>query len=138
MRWSAVVLPLLLLAACAEEPPVSDQKSETTVASFYQEKIAPIFRSKCATCHLTGQEAGTIQLTPDQAIAAIVNVTALEAPTYKRVAPGNPDASYLVMKIEGSHLEHGGSGLKMPFGAPSLTPQEITDIRQWITEGAKP
>jgi mono/diheme cytochrome c family protein len=130
---------VLLLAACSSEAPVPEApKAAVQAASLYQEKIAPLFRGKCGTCHLTGTEAGNIQLTPDQAIAAIVDVASLEAPKYKRVAPGDPDSSYLVMKIEGTHIEHGGSGATMPFAASPLSAQEIADIRQWIKEGATP
>jgi mono/diheme cytochrome c family protein len=129
----------LLLAACSSEAPAPEAaKGSPQAITFYQEKIAPLFRSKCATCHLTGTEAGNIQLTPDQAIAAIVDVAAQEAPRYKRVVPGDPDSSYLVMKIAGTHIENGGSGATMPFAAPPLSAQEIADIRQWIKEGAKP
>jgi mono/diheme cytochrome c family protein len=130
---------LLLLAACSSEAPVPEAaKASPQAATLYQEKIAPLFRSKCGTCHLTGTEAGNVQLTPGQAIAAIVDVAAQEAPKYKRVVPGDPDSSYLVMKIEGTHIEKGGSGATMPFAAPPLSALEIADIRQWITEGAKP
>jgi mono/diheme cytochrome c family protein len=130
---------LLLLAACSSEAPAPDAaKASLQAATLYQAKIAPLFRSKCATCHLTGTEAGNIQLTPDQAIAAIVGVASQEAPRYKRVVPGDPDNSYLAMKIEGTHIEHGGSGATMPFAAPPLSAPEIADIRQWIKEGAKP
>jgi hypothetical protein len=55
-----------------------------------------------------------------------------------RVVAGNPDASYLVMKLEGTHLANGGSGGQMPFGAPPLPPEQIAKVRQWIAEGAKP
>lgn len=130
---------LPLLAACSSEEPVPEvPKAAVQAVSLYQQKIAPLFRSKCGTCHITGTEAGNIQLTPAQAIAAVVDVASQEAPKYKRVAPGDPDNSYLVMKLEGTHIDKGGSGTAMPFGAPPLSPQEIVDIRQWIKEGAKP
>lgn len=132
-----LVLPLL--AGCSSEAPAPEApKAAVQAASLYQEKIAPLFRSRCATCHLTGTEAGNIQLTPDQAIAAIVDVASREVPGLKRVVPGDPDNSYLVMKLEGTHIDKGGSGTTMPFGAPPLSPQEISDIRKWIKEGAKP
>lgn len=130
---------LVLLGACASEAPAPDApKAAVQAASLYQEKIGPLLRSKCATCHLSGQEAGNIQLTPGQAIAAVVDVASRQVPDLKRVAPGDPDGSYLVMKLAGTHIEHGGSGTTMPFGAPPLSPQEIADIRHWIKEGAKP
>ena len=41
------------------------------------------------------------------------------------------------MKLEGTHIEHGGNGAKMPFGAQPLTKEEIAKIRHWIADGAK-
>lgn len=132
-------LLLPLLAACSSEAPAPEAPNAPAEAtSLYQQKIAPLFRARCGTCHLTGTEAGNIQLTPNQAIVAIVDVASQEAPKLKRVVPGDPDNSYLVMKLEGTHIENGGSGTTMPFAAPPLSPQEIADIRQWIKEGAKP
>ena len=67
----------------------------------------------------------------------VVNVPAAEAPKLVRVVPGKPDDSYLVMKLEGTHIEQGGNGAQMPFGAPPLPREDIARIRQWIAEGAK-
>ena len=50
-----------------------------------------------------------------------------------RVAPGAPDDSYLVHKIEGTAAQ----GQQMPpNGAAPLSQAEIGAIRQWITDGA--
>ncbi len=124
---------LSLVAACSGK---SDTSGEVA-ASFFKTDIAPLFRTKCATCHLTGQEAGKMALTPQSAIANIVGVKSDEMPGLLRVVPGAPDKSYLVMKLEGTHIEHGGNGAQMPFGAPPLTPEEIAKIRLWIADGAK-
>jgi mono/diheme cytochrome c family protein len=136
MRLPATVSMLLALAACSSEPS-GEPDAQPAQTSAYQAQIAPLFRQKCATCHLTGQEAGKMQMTPDQAIASIVNVKADGAPALIRVVPGKPDESYLIMKLEGTHLEKGGIGATMPFGQPPLSPAEIADIRKWIADGAK-
>jgi hypothetical protein len=129
----------LLLSACSQKAEKAEDAVVTVeTASLFQSDIAPLFRSKCATCHLTGTEAGKMALTPQSAIANVVGVKSSEAPTLMRVAPGKPDESYLIMKLEGTHIEHGGTGATMPFGAPPLSKEQITKIRQWITEGAKP
>ena len=51
---------------------------------------------------------------------------------------GDPDKSYLVMKLENTHAKNGGAGAQMPFGAAPLSPDKIAKIRQWIKDGAKP
>lgn len=94
--------------------------------------------TNCASCHLTGAEAGNMSLVPDKAISTLVNVKAVGAPTLTRIVPGKPDESYLIMKLEGTHIEKGGSGAQMPFGAPHLSLEKIAKLRQWISEGAKP
>ena len=48
------------------------------------------------------------------------------------VAPGDPDASYLVRKLENTP---GITGGVMP-PAGMLPQAQIDDIRQWITDGA--
>lgn len=136
MRQLAIVSILLAVAACSSEPAKAPE-AEPVQTSAYQSDIGPLFRQKCATCHLTGKEAGKMQMTPAQAIASIVNVKADGAPALMRIVPGKPDESYLIMKLEGTHLEKGGAGATMPFGQPPLTPAEIAKVRTWIAEGAK-
>jgi mono/diheme cytochrome c family protein len=137
------LLPALLtLSACSEkasEPAASDQASPPAAAqSLFQADIAPLLASSCAICHLTGQEAGNMSLIPGKAIAALVGVKATGAPALTRVVPGEPDKSYLVMKLEGTQVAHGGTGAQMPFGAPPLAPEKIAAIREWIKQGARP
>jgi hypothetical protein len=67
-----------------------------------------------------------------------VDVPSIEAPEVLRVAPGKPDESYLVMKLEGTHIAGGGSGSHMPFGGAPLPPETIAKFRTWIEKGAKP
>ena len=105
--------------------------------SSFASEIVPLLRTRCATCHLTGQEAGKMALTPGAAHASLVGVRAEGAPGLTRVIPGDPDNSYLVMKLEGTHIARGGAGAQMPFGAPPIASGEIAMIRRWIAEGAQ-
>lgn len=132
----------LLLTACSsgqDKQADTEQGGEPTqvASSYYRTEIAPLLQSNCATCHLTGQEAGGMSLIPDKAVATLVNVKALGAPKMTRVVPGDPDNSYIIMKLEGTHIEKGGVGAQMPFGAAPLSPEKIAKIRKWIAEGAK-
>ena len=100
--------------------------------------VQPIFTANCA---LSGCHAGTApvlgqNLSAGLAYASIVNVPAQEAPGYFRVRPLLPDSSYLVHKVEGTPGELGGSGGRMPLGAPPLSAAEIATIRAWIAAGA--
>jgi hypothetical protein len=61
----------------------------------------------------------------------LVDVPSNGNPGIDRVEPGQPNNSYLVLKLEGEP----SAGQQMPPGAP-LPQSEIDVIRQWITDGA--
>jgi hypothetical protein len=120
---------LLVTAAMAQSAPAKVD---------YTRDIAPVLAGSCATCHMTGVEAGKMSLVPRKAIAALVNVAAVGAPKLKRVVPGKPDQSYLIMKLEGTHMAKGGAGARMPFGAAPFSKERVALFRKWIAQGAKP
>jgi len=104
-------------------------------AVSFQRDIAPLLKSHCAPCHLTGDEGGKMALHPAAAYQTLVGVKSIESPLL-RVKPGDPDKSYIVRKVEGTHLEAGGMGLRMPMDGSYLQPEEIKLIRDWIRAGA--
>jgi hypothetical protein len=100
--------------------------------------VQPIFTANCA---LSGCHAGTspqqgMNLSAGQAFGNTVNVPSMELPSMDRVEPFQPDASYLVHKIQGSQATVGGTGDRMPLNAPPLTAAQIDTIRSWISAGA--
>lgn len=122
---AAVVSLHQMAIAAAADAPVS-----------FTTDIVPILKTHCAVCHLTGDEAGRLSLTPARAYSSIAGVPSIES-KYFRVQPGDPDNSYLLMKLEGTHLDHGGRGSRMPYGAEPLGTAELATIRRWIASGAK-
>ena len=70
----------------------------------------------------------------DDPYGALVGVASRQKPGAILVVPGDPDASYLIHKLEGrSDIVQ----LRMPRnGPPYLTPGQITVIRRWIENGA--
>ncbi|MGK2286265.1 hypothetical protein [Pedomonas sp. V897] len=102
----------------------------------FQRDIVPVLRTRCATCHMTGREAGNIALHPGAAYASLVNVSSVSS-KHLRVKPGAPEDSYLMMKLDGTHLDAGGKGARMPMGAPPLDEKTREKIRNWIAEGAQ-
>jgi hypothetical protein len=93
-------------------------------------------RPACTSCHNAQGAlfAANLNLTGAGAYAQLVNVASRNKPNAIRVIPGNPDASYLVQKIEGTP---GIVGQRMPMNGPFLTPGQIAIIRRWIQEGAQ-
>lgn len=103
--------------------------------------VQPIFTASCALsgCHGTSDTQPPdkpMVLTEGLAHENIVNVSSIQVPSMDRIEPFEPDSSYLVHKIQGTHLEVGGSGVRMPASGCCLSPREIDLIRQWVTEGA--
>jgi hypothetical protein len=93
-------------------------------------------RTACASCHRPGGQAALLglDLSSPSAYDQLVNVPARTRPGSVRVIPSDPDASYLVRKIEGGPNI---TGLRMPLnGPPYLTSGQVTIIRRWIEIGA--
>jgi hypothetical protein len=127
-------------------------------AVAFQADVLPILRTSCglsASCHgsengppgqpYLGSPASAGELTATQIgaiFAAIVDVSSTKAPGMKRVAPSDPEMSFLMHKLDATldcplvecSVE---CGLPMPLGSPTL-PQDTRDvIRRWIAQGAK-
>ena len=135
-----VILLALLAAACSDRlttstdmvfdnntpPPDSTTfPPDSTTFSFIQENV---FNLSCALsgCH---KDLEFPNLSAGHAYANIVNVPS--STEFKLIAPGNPDSSYLYIKITT------GSGLnRMPRGRPPLLASTIEAVRKWIERGA--
>jgi hypothetical protein len=116
----------------------------TETVSF-QNNIQPIFNRSCALagCHTPPANQGSLNLTAGKAYREIVNVQAAPPRKEMLVVPGDPDASYVVQKIEeapgitGTIMPQGcdaGTGLN---GAVCLSADDMAAIRQWIVECAQ-
>jgi len=94
-------------------------------------------RTSCVTCHTSAggrTPPQGLNLLPDAAYGLLVGVASREKPGLLRVAPGDPENSYVIHKLEGrSDIV----GLRMPRnGPPYLTDGQIRIIRRWIEIGA--
>lgn len=136
MRLQLILL-VIALTACGElksptEPngggdPVDPTATLTRVQT-------EVFTPSCATlgCHdLVGQQAQLV-LTEARAYDATVGQPSTQMPSLMRVAPGDPDSSYLLRKLTGAGI----TGSRMPFGAPPLDDAKIRLVRDWIRRGA--
>jgi hypothetical protein len=92
-----------------------------------------VFTPICSKCHIGASAPEGLQLDAAHAYNLLVGVPSAEEPNLLRVDPGNPDASYMVLKIEGAP---GIEGAQMPFGETPLPQATIDAIRQWISNGA--
>jgi hypothetical protein len=98
-----------------------------------------VFNRSCASfsCH-GAAAAGGLTLTPDRALANLVGVVAsnpdARAAGVLRVAPGDPEASFLLRKLLGSLGP--GEGEQMPRVGERLPAATLDLVRRWIAAGA--
>lgn len=114
------------------------------VATFVVQGVEPtlqsiqdnVFTPNCSGCH-TGPASSVLPSGLDltslsMSFMSLVNVTSIQDAGFARVEPGDPDASYLIQKLEGT----ASTGARMPLFQNALPQATIDAIRQWITDGA--
>lgn len=89
----------------------------------------------CTGCHSGASAPRGLDLRPEFAFDKMVGQPSAERPSMALVAPGQPDLSYLIVKLEGGA---GMKGRRMPRGRPARPQAEIDILRDWITSLAEP
>lgn len=136
----AIAIPIALAIACAGSGEGLDEfgnplgeggdgQLEPTFSSIQANIFTPI----CTQCHAGASAPLSFSLQAGFSYGQLVGVPSVEAPELSRVDPGQPDNSYLVMKIEGAP---GITGGRMPLGLAPLSADQIAAIRTWIADGA--
>ena len=103
--------------------PLTDNQADSSV-SFLRD-VRPILVAKCYQCHGPGQHEAGLRFDRRD---SVYNSTASGAIA---VVPGEPGASELLARVTASDATH-----RMPRGEPSLSFEEISLLRNWITSGA--
>jgi hypothetical protein len=131
-------LALCLGAACVGSGlgVPNDEPDPEAVPKTYQEIQSMIFDPMCAAqCHRGGAAPKGLSLEPLRAIKNLVGVESVEVPGLLRVAPGEPEQSYLISKILPADPRRVGS--RMPrTGPPFVSTRQINAIKRWIAAGA--
>jgi len=101
--------------------------------------IQPLWTASCVDvgCH-EQLEGRVMPLEEGKAWDSLVNRASSQFPLYDLVEPGNPEGSYLVHKLRGSHTDVGGMGRQMPTGKDPLPDEDQARIWSWIEQGAPP
>lgn len=129
MRFLALVA---LLASCAP-PPMTGPRPVT-----YSQDVRPFFIAKCVACHFPGAPTHLDLVDPFNETEGLINrPTSWHGAQTVQVVPGDPDASFLMAKIDGRALDMATEGYPMPRPVERVTPAELANIRQWILDGAK-
>jgi hypothetical protein len=140
-RCSSVLsaLAALALSSCGDTGPTSSSDTSTSDTRVVQANpsfastIQEIFNRKGCTnssCHGSARMAG-LDLRSGASYASLVNVRATSE-NLVRVVPGDPDGSYLVIKVEGRQ----SVGARMPQTGSPLDTIDLTNLRNWIAQGA--
>ncbi len=134
---------VMIMTACGD-PMMTPPPEELSIRMI---KAVPTFRAdideiiqrrgcSSSSCHSRAPreaQAGLwLNTNPGGNYSMLVNADAWSEPAYKRVLPGDADNSYLMIKLEGRQLV----GLQMPRNATPLDSIDITNIRNWINNGA--
>jgi parallel beta-helix repeat protein len=114
----------------------SSTTSSTVIFTFTQIQ-GNIFAVQCSPCHTSSSSGGLTGLHDyNMAYNNTVNVPSTELPAMDRIEPSNSAQSYLMHKLDGTHLTVGGTGSRMPLGGPYLSQGDLDGIRAWINSGA--
>jgi cytochrome c5 len=133
-RLLICVAPCLLAACGSGDGFVGSGGAVGALEPSFDSIQANVFEQVCEHCHAGANAPAGLRLDAANSYAMLVGVASVERPSILRVAPGDPNNSYLVQKLEGT----AAVGERMPAGLPPLPQSEINIVRQWITDGALP
>lgn len=130
----------------------------TPVVSF-QSDVLPIFQKSCglsSACHgvENGVKPGQHYLGPkngttatqgqiDSIFAENVDATAVKEPSMKVIAPGDPERSFILHKVDDTldcallTCEGTACGGSMPLGSEAIEATSRDTLRRWIAQGAQ-
>ena len=131
---AAFLTPIILFPLIAYLLIEHGRSTPTTSGPVSYEQVQSLFSSAgCEGCHPNVNS--TLNLQPGQSYGSLVNQTALEDPHYAYVVAGDPQKSFLYLKVAGFGAA-GQVGGRMPFGKPPLTSDQIALLADWIRQGA--
>ena len=129
----------LCLAGCAASEP-DGSCDEAALHSDLMWIQSHIFERSCTlpSCHLGSRaNAGHLDLRAGFAYGELVDAASTSASSWKRVVPGNPAHSYLLVAIGQIPGPLPLDGI-MPPGGPELCPEKRGALERWIEAGAPP
>jgi hypothetical protein len=107
----------------------------------YADDIGPLLTFRCGGCHLGTQIQAGFSISYANVMAHVSAGTSgcsgLDA-SKSRVVPGKPDNSLIVIKTNPQVNPPSGCGGHMPYQGMSVLPEQFQEIRDWISQGAKP
>jgi hypothetical protein len=111
----------------------SSSGGSSAVTADFQSIQDNVFTPICSKCHIGASAPEGLQLDAAHSYNLLVGVPSVEESNLLRVKPGDPDDSYMILKIEGAPGIDGG---QMPLGETPLPQSTIDAMRLWVTNGA--
>lgn len=133
--WLLLALSAAALAACGSDD-AGGAGTGGSGGDGFAASVQPIFDGAC-NCHQSSPLSAPFSLQAMDAYDNLVEAPSTEVDTMPLVTAGNPDKSYLWHKLNGTQLDVGGSGTRMPVSSP-LDASELDVIEHWIMDGAAP
>ena len=131
----AAAILLALLAGCAKEKsdPVGPPDPPDPTATFSRLQ-SEVLTPSCALsgCHAGASPPVGLVLEAGRSHASLVGPVSVET-ALLRVAPYDPESSYLVVKVRGDAAI---LGARMPSGAPPLSAARLKLVVDWVRRGA--
>lgn len=124
---------MFLVAACDGN---KDDTGSGAPVSYSQ--VQSVFtKNGCTGCHPGVNPS--LNLQPGKSYNDLVGIKALEDPDLYRVVAGDPDTSFLYLKIGGNPViaDIPAVGSRMPPDAPPISGEDMKLIHDWISQGAK-
>ena len=129
MRPLLLPLAALALAGLSSSALVVDACGQERQTTTFHEDVFPIFKGRCIDCHRPGgqgYEASGLDLTTYEGLMKGTKHGPM-------VIPRDPDSSNLMWLLDW----RASPELRMPHGSKKLSVCDRTEIRRWISEGAK-
>jgi Carboxypeptidase regulatory-like domain len=125
-RSMPLLLAAIALAGCGGE----DEVAYSEVQSVWE-------KYGCTSCHPGVNPS--LDLRDGRSYDDLVGVAALEDPSLVRVVAGDPERSFLYLKLGGEApiADIPAIGTRMPPRAPPIAEDDLELVRRWIEQGAK-
>jgi len=127
-------LALLMIGCGVQIPDVPEGD-----AVLYEAHLEDLVVARCLGCHGAEEPKAKLVLEQGTGYGQLVGRQSVQMPEIPLVAPGDPEASYLWMKLQHSLKIEIGKGMPRTLtGVKKLPAPELELYRRWIAGGALP
>ena len=136
MRYSATaVCGCLFIAVAGCGAQVPEVPNEEPVS--YSAHLEPLVIAHCLSCHESEDAKAKLVLDPGLGYERLVGPRSVQVPEMALVEPGDPEKSYLWLKLQ--HVTEEGEGMPRTLtGSKRLRSAELDLYHRWISDGALP